>query len=403
MFYAGRAKESSLHEAEQAVARAIQIDANLSEAWASVGNIAQMRGQPERAEQMLSRAVELNPNNATAYHWLSIALMRLGRNDEALSAAESALVLDPLSAVINLGVGNSRRTVGRLDDAISAYQQAAAIEPTMALAYSNVGDTYWTWLGRFDKAGPWYEKAASLDPKNPDLLANVADTYLQLGEIPEAERWIARALAVSPNAAYPRFLAAQVSMHRGDLESARAHAKEAAEGNPLVLYLLRDDDLRRRDYASARARYAKAFPQLLAKELPTLSGVEALAAVDFARVLQHTGEMDRAMMLLDVTEAYFRKIPTMGLGGRFGIADAAIQALRGNTSTAVADLRKAEQAGWRSGWRYERDFDLNLESLRNEPEFKAVFADIELDIEKQRAAFAARPSELPLDFASFSK
>ena len=37
------------------------------------------------------------------------------------------------------------------------------------------------------------------------------------------------------------------------------------------MYLIRDHDLRRGDYATARARYAKAFPELFAKELLTFS------------------------------------------------------------------------------------------------------------------------------------
>jgi hypothetical protein len=43
-----------------------------------------------------------------------------------------------------------------------------------------------------------------------------------------------------------------------------------------------------------------------------------------------------------------------------------------------------------------RDIEPNLASIRNEPEFKAVFADIERDMAKQRAALAARPKDVPL-------
>jgi len=60
-------------------------------------------------------------------------------------------------------------------------------------------------------------------------------------------------------------------------------------------------------------------------------------------------------------------------------------------------LREAADAGWRSWWRYFRDFDPALASIRNEPEFKAVFADIERDMAKQRAALAARPKDAPLE------
>ena len=51
-------------------------------------------------------------------------------------------------------------------------------------------------------------------------------------------------------------------------------------------------------------------------------------------------------------------------------------------------------------WRYYRDFDPNLASIRNEPEFKAIFADIERDMAQQRARLAARPKDAPLDLAA---
>jgi hypothetical protein len=84
----------------------------------------------------------------------------------------------------------------------------------------------------------------------------------------------------------------------------------------------------------------------------------------------------------------------------YGIADVAIHALRGDKAKALAALREAEKAGWRGPlWRYCRDFDPNLTSIRNEPEFKAVFADIERDMARQRAELAKRPKDAPLDLA----
>jgi hypothetical protein len=165
------------------------------------------------------------------------------------------------------------------------------------------------------------------------------------------------------------------------------------------LWLVRNDDLRKRDYAGARARYAKAFPNLFAKELPTFNLRYAFSAIDLALVLQHTGEGERAKALLDRSEAYLRTIPRLGAFG-YGIADVAIHALRGDSALALVKLREAEQAGWRGVWRYHRDFDPNLASIRNEPEFKAVFADIERDMARQRAELAARPKDAPLDSAA---
>jgi hypothetical protein len=78
-----------------------------------------------------------------------------------------------------------------------------------------------------------------------------------------------------------------------------------------------------------------------------------------------------------------------------------IHALRGEKAKALSALREAERAGWRGPiWRYYRDYDPELASIRNEPEFKAVFAGIESDMAKQRAQLAARPKDAPLELTA---
>jgi hypothetical protein len=71
--------------------------------------------------------------------------------------------------------------------------------------------------------------------------------------------------------------------------------------------------------------------------------------------------------------------------------------LRGGKQEALNALRAAERAGWRWGWRFYRDVDPALDSIRDDPEFKAVFADIERDMARQRAELAKRPKDAPLD------
>ena len=48
-----------------------------------------------------------------------------------------------------------------------------------------------------------------------------------------------------------------------------------------------------------------------------------------------------------------------------------MQALRGEKRAALAALGEAEKAGWRGPyWRYYRDVDPSVASIRNEPEFR---------------------------------
>jgi hypothetical protein len=166
--------------------------------------------------------------------------------------------------------------------------------------------------------------------------------------------------------------------------------------------VLRNHDLQVGRPKQARARYAKAYPEFLVTPSPKMDRWTSFVAVDLALVLQKTGESERAKILLDRAENLISTVPRLGIAG-YGITDVRIHALRGHKAKALTALREAERAGWRGGWhgwRYYRDFDPNLASIRNEPEFKAVFADIERDMARQRAELAKRPKDVPLDLGS---
>ena len=80
--------------------------------------------------------------------------------------------------------------------------------------------------------------------------------------------------------------------------------------------------------------------------------------------------------------------------GRFGygLADVQIRLLRGQHGEALELLREAERAGWRGPyWRYHRDFDPVMGPIRSHAEFKAVFADIERDMTRQRSELESQP------------
>ena len=74
--------KATLQEAQTAVDRALNLDPELADAWASSGLIAHYREQYVQAVEMYRRAIELNPNNAMAFKWyanvlkLSGAMMR---------------------------------------------------------------------------------------------------------------------------------------------------------------------------------------------------------------------------------------------------------------------------------------------------------------------------------------
>jgi hypothetical protein len=69
----------------------------------------------------------------------------------------------------------------------------------------------------------------------------------------------------------------------------------------------------------------------------------------------------------------------------YRIADVRIYALRGDRQKALLALRQAIDEGWRSSWRYDLNYDSALESLHDEPEYRAMIAEIEADMAEQLA------------------
>jgi len=404
--HAGAQEDVNLARADAAVATALELDPNLAEAWASSALIRSFRGQYDRADPLYRRSIALNPNYAAAYQRFSRNAGGLGHRDEALAAAEKAVELDPLSAIVNTDLGRALVSVGRFDEAADRFRKANEIDPEMPMPYRQAGvlDAYAR--NRFAEAVPLLQRAAALDPENPLLEFFRARLYFDLGDDVAATRVIEAARKRWPGHAAVLMVSAEMHMNTGEWGAAlkdtqRLLALDSWTGDPdAVLRWLRDADLKQGNYQAARLRYAKAYPALLASTSPTIDGSNWQAAIDVALVLRAAGEDAAAGALLDRAGQVIRTIPRLGVRG-YGIADVQIHALRGDKAKAVAALREAERAGWRGPyWRYYRDFDPNLASIRNEPEFKALFADIGRDMARQRAELAARPKDAPLDLAT---
>jgi len=404
--YSDKPPEAALAEADGLVSKALALDANLAEAWASKGGIAISRAQVEQAEKWLRRAIELNPNYAPAHHWLGIVLSLNGSLKEGLEHSERAAQLDPLSVIVQVNLGNSMQFVGRFDEAATRYRRALDIDPMSSVTYDSLAALDAYARNRFADAVTLQERAVALDSGSPTRSAWLSAIYLDVGDVPRAQQVVASLIERWPDDYFSHVAAAVLHQVLGSTAAAERHASKALAIYPIDTYslqILRNADLRQGDPGSARARYASAFPELLTSTPPSITAFNHGSAIDVIPVLQAAGDGVTASALLDLAEQFIRTIPRLGVLG-YGIADVAIHALRGDKDKALAALREAEKAGWRGPfWRYYRDIDPNLASIRNEPEFKAVFADIERDMAHQRAELAARSKDAPLDLKDVRK
>jgi len=121
--------------AEDALAKAIELDSTLHEAYATRGFLQMFHHWDwTGAERSLRRAIELAPNSSKAHHWYGVYLSLQGRLDEAQREMEKALELDPTALVIMTDLAELHYFNSHYDRAESELQKVLTIDPNFVNA-----------------------------------------------------------------------------------------------------------------------------------------------------------------------------------------------------------------------------------------------------------------------------
>ena len=384
-------------EAAVSIEKALQLAPDDSEVLTVSAWIARDRGDLARAEREFQRALELSPSNARAASGYGSLLAGLARPREALRHVEAAVRLDPYSIDALSTLGGLLQDVGRPDEGLKSMLRVLELDPARADEHTRIGTLFARSYGRLDLGLPWIERAASLDPDSVPALRWLMALNWDLGRLDEAERW---------RLALQRRLDDRVdnwSIVVGgdevDLVAAAARAQRVLDANPQdepALALLAHADLAAGRPEQARRRYEQAYPQWAGTTAPDLLDGRLHAALGYAETLRQTGDSVRAGQIAAAVESFLRELTRLSPNGYY-LADVRAHAVRNDVEAALAALEKAERDGWRGpGWRYTRDLDIALGTIRGTPRFDAVFQRIERDLSEQRRRLDARSPDEPL-------
>lgn len=135
-FYDPNTKGSDVYdEAKAAAIRAIQLDPDLAEGHASLGQVyLHYDLNWESAERHLSRAVALAPGSPTAHFWYGTYFSTIGDFSEAVVEYGKALALDPRSSVQAWVYGEALGIEGRIEESRRWLEQAIHAEPSIPWA-----------------------------------------------------------------------------------------------------------------------------------------------------------------------------------------------------------------------------------------------------------------------------
>jgi tetratricopeptide (TPR) repeat protein len=138
------------------------------------------------AEQALAKAAELDPRDSRAHFELGRARALQGKHDLALGSYLDACKADPEDPQARVQAGNLLAERGRHEEALEQYEKAVEIAPDHLSARYNAGQSAYN-VKRFEKALRHWLAAAKIAPADFGVRRKIVQALYALERFPEAE------------------------------------------------------------------------------------------------------------------------------------------------------------------------------------------------------------------------
>ncbi|MBS1797985.1 MAG: winged helix-turn-helix domain-containing protein [Acidobacteria bacterium] len=173
-----------------AVDRALALDPQLAEAYATKADYSFITKDWEASERLHRRSIALDPDYAAARHWYSWYLMAMGRFDESFEQIEQAQRLDVNSLYLITIRGVPFCYQRDFDRALRQFRLVLEIDPTYKRAHYYLA---WALLhsGRLPEAIAEFERVVAAEPIQ-QTIALLGYAYGRAGETEKARAMLRR-------------------------------------------------------------------------------------------------------------------------------------------------------------------------------------------------------------------
>jgi TolB-like protein/tetratricopeptide (TPR) repeat protein len=185
-------------QSHEAITKALQLNAALPEAQASLGLCILGGGGITEAGRQFQKAIELDPEYSDGYLLRANLLRDQGYLAEATRVYTQALALDPFNPAIIENTALLFAFQGRFDTAIE--QLTASVEKNPGrLTASLIASRVWALAGDNEKAREHARRAVELIPESPVALAALVEGNVRLGHLDQARAVLQRMRDTAPN------------------------------------------------------------------------------------------------------------------------------------------------------------------------------------------------------------
>ena len=229
--------------AKAAAQRALDLDAQLAHAHASLGYVALYYDWNwAEAEAAFERAIALNPSYSVAHQWYANYLTARGRFDEAVAAMRRAQEVDPLSLIASAALGWVHFYQRDYDRAVEQCRRTLELNPRFELAHLWAGWAHEA-AGRHGEAVRHLTEAVRLSADGAVALASLGRAQALAGDSAGARQTLAT-LRRTQGAYLPAFEVAKFHLALGERDEAIAWLRRAhAERSHSIVFLSVDPQL----------------------------------------------------------------------------------------------------------------------------------------------------------------
>ncbi len=175
----GGLPREEFEKAKAAVTKALELDPNLSEAYAVRGGLKlNYEWDWAGAEKDLLHAIELEPNNDTAHGSYSGLLVESGRFDDGIAQLDIAQAINPSSLIYQRDRGRYLYFARRYDEAIVQLKRVIEVDENFRTAYGWLWQTY-QMKGDHLGAYEWFMKFQKI--ANPESIEPLQKAYETAG------------------------------------------------------------------------------------------------------------------------------------------------------------------------------------------------------------------------------
>jgi serine/threonine protein kinase/Flp pilus assembly protein TadD len=307
----------------------------------------------EKGKTLLARAVSLDKNFAEAYALLAEFCVFQGANfledasgnlKRGEAAAQSALSINPHSVQGLTALGGAYSEQGRVGEGIRVVRQAVALAPNDENAWQNLGYSYY-YAGLNELSEKAYRRLMELNPTTLQPRWMNARMLLYQGKLPEADQEMRQVVAQNPDQFKALAYFGVVLYYEGKLDEAQAALERSLQLSP---------------------NSGDEAPQMMA---------------GFLYASRHQREKINPKLL--------QRRPQEIVDGDGAYWTGGIYALLGDRKDALLWLQRTAALGDVNYPWFERD--KNYDSLRSDPEYQKIMADIRQRWEAYKEEFDPSP------------